>query len=90
LDSRDELTNYLLKEVLGTGAVGIDENSSLIRDGLLNSIGLMRLIRFLSEHFHIEFHNQDYRLENFETIARVREFVNHKRNNSEPSGTSNA
>lgn len=80
MQKTDELTDYLLTEVLSNGAVDIDENSSLIRDGLLNSIGLMRLIRFLSEHFDIEFDNQDYRLENFETIARVRELIEHKRN----------
>ncbi len=53
----------------------IDEHRPLIRDGLLNSIGLMKLIRFLNERFGIEFNEADFRLEDFETIASIRERV---------------
>ncbi len=89
MERTDELKTYLIKDVFSNTAAEIDENSSLIRDGLLNSIGLMKLIRFLSERFHIEFDTHDYRLENFETIARMRKLIDQKIN-GRLSGTPNA
>jgi acyl carrier protein len=62
---------YIAREILKDNEVEITPDRHLIRDGLLTSIGLMKLIEFLSDKYSIQFEDDDYNVENFETLHAI-------------------
>jgi len=67
----EELRTYIAKEVLKNDNIEISEESRLIQDGLINSIGIMKLVTFLSDRFGVQFEDDDYKIENFETLSTI-------------------
>jgi acyl carrier protein len=68
---QNELHEYITKELLRSTDVVVSEDSRLIQDGLINSIGIMKLITLLSNRFGMQFEDDDYKLENFETLGTI-------------------
>lgn len=73
--SRDPLHEYLVTEIIKDPTLELGETQPLVRDGLLNSIGIMKLISFMSERFGVQFADEDYELDNFETLASIRRLI---------------
>lgn len=73
--SRDQLHDYLVTEIIKDPTLELGETQPLVRDGLLNSIGIMKLITFMSERFGVQFADEDYDLDNFETLASIRRLI---------------
>lgn len=71
----DELRAYIAKEIVRNESVELSEDSQLIQGGLINSIGIMKLIAFLNERFGVQFEDEDYKLENFETLGTIRSLI---------------
>lgn len=53
----------------------LDENTALFSDGTVDSVGMIELIAFLEGEAGIEVAQADVTLENFDTVARIVEFV---------------
>ena len=62
---------YIVSEILKDEEIELATDSSLIQEGLINSIGVMKLITFLSDHFGLELEDGDYDIDNFETLAAI-------------------
>ncbi|MCO5183626.1 MAG: phosphopantetheine-binding protein [Anaerolineae bacterium] len=68
----DEL---LVDEELGT--VSADDN--LLLAGFIDSLGIMRLIAFMEETFHVNVHPQDVTIENFASINTMAAYLDRNR-----------
>lgn len=66
-----DVRDYIAREILKDDKIEITPDRHLIRDGILTSIGLMKLIEFLSDQHAIEFEDDDYNVENFETLHAI-------------------
>lgn len=75
MDLHDELRTYITREILKNSDIELSEHSRLIQDGLINSIGIMKLITFLSDRAGVQFEDDDYKLENFETLSTIRGLI---------------
>ena len=53
-------------------------NRQMIKDGLIDSIGIMRLLTFLSQTYNIELTDDDFKMKNFESIDNICEFIMRK------------
>ena len=53
----------------------IDQNMELFREGIVDSMGVLTLMRFLEQTFQIQIEPREMLVENFATIAAMREFV---------------
>ena len=60
--------------------VGADE--PLTSSGLIDSLGMLRLITFLEEHFKMEIGDGEVGEENFGTLSRLAAFVDRKKRTS--------
>jgi acyl carrier protein len=68
-----------LSEAKGLSAdtqVGVD--TSLVRSGLVDSLGMEDLIRFLEETFAIHVEDEDLVPDNFETVTAIASLVQRK------------
>lgn len=50
----------------------IDDNTNLLEEGILDSISMMSIIEFLEELAQVEIYDDDFNIENFESINSIR------------------
>lgn len=78
MDTLDEIRDYLLKEFAPErSAFTPDEN--LLATGIVDSIGILKLVTFLEERFGFQADDDDLVPENFMTLQRIQAFVERKR-----------
>ena len=73
-----EIHDFLVAEFPSEqSAYAPDEN--LLAQGIIDSMGLLKLVTFLESHFEIETTDEDLVPENFTTLEMIRDFVERKR-----------
>ena len=77
---RAEIRDFVLNELLKGMAdeSELQDNRQMIQDGLIDSIGIMRLLTFLSQTYNIELTDDDFKMKNFESIDNICEFIMRK------------
>ena len=71
------ITDFIVQE-LAPGRNNIPPTLSLLNNGVIDSIGLLRLMAFLENSFNISVDPSDVDLSNFETISSICQFVKSK------------
>lgn len=74
---KNEVKKFIEKESLSIN--GEIKNDTLIfESGLFDSMGLLFLIEFLNENYHIEITDEELNPKNFESINNIETFVEKK------------
>lgn len=63
------------KLMVGERGVNLDVTFSLIENGVLDSLGIMKLIQFIEERFSFSIKDEDILPENFENIESISQFI---------------
>lgn len=70
---KDTIMKFLDRELLPAGSVrkkpGVDEN--LLESGILDSLGIMKLLEYLERTFSVRVNEEDLLPENFESINAI-------------------
>jgi acyl carrier protein len=75
----EDITNYLISEiVVKTVKNSLDPDDDLIEEGIIDSLGIMKLIQFLEKTYGIELVDDEIIPENFQTLTNIIHFVNQK------------
>jgi len=72
-DIREQLLRFVGEELLNGDAVEADEN--LLADGVVDSLGMMRLVVFVEETFGISIPPEHFTIENFRTIDSITAYL---------------
>jgi acyl carrier protein len=73
------ITRFISDELLrGDGEVSLEPDSSLISTGILDSLALLKLLLFIEERFQVKVEDGEVNPSNFETINRIKAFVESK------------
>jgi acyl carrier protein len=76
MDVMKQLEEYLLTDVAaGSDKKTIDPDEDLITQGLIDSLGIMKLIGFLDERFGVKVEDQELVPENFQTLKALADLV---------------
>ena len=74
-----DVEQFILSELSqGRGITAVDPNDNLLAKGIVDSHGVMELVAFLEERYGISVRDEDLTPENFESVARIDEFVARK------------
>jgi acyl carrier protein len=74
-----DVEQFILSELSqGRGITAIDSGDNLLAKGIVDSHGVMELVAFLEERYGISVRDEDLTPENFESVARIDEFVARK------------
>ena len=74
----DAIQNFLA-QTAGRNPTEFTPESVLLESGILDSLGVVQLMTFLSETRNVEIGDEDFTLENFETVGSLARFVAAKR-----------
>jgi acyl carrier protein len=78
MDVMKEVHDYLLAE-FPTERTSLAPQDSLLTQGIIDSMGLLRLVTFLEQTYGFEATDDDMVPDNFATLEKIRDFVERKR-----------
>lgn len=55
------------------------DDASLLRESVIDSLGVVELVEFLQAHFDLKVEQQEVRPDNFDSVAKLAAFVRRKR-----------
>jgi acyl carrier protein len=73
-DIRTDIRNFLQQD-LARDLTGVDDSTSLLQAGVLDSLGVMQLVAFLQERFGVRISDDDLVPENLESVDAIAAFV---------------
>jgi acyl carrier protein len=75
-----KIHEFIVKDLLWEKQAQLDSETQLLEEGIIDSIGLFRMVTFLEETFRIRVPDEDLLAENFQSIHRIAEYVSHRLN----------
>ncbi len=72
MDARDKVRKFILEEVCPDANLEhIEDDAPLITSGLVDSLGILKILSFLDDEFGINIASEQIKQENFATIATI-------------------
>jgi acyl carrier protein len=72
---KDQVRGFITKIATRKGVTSVADDDSLITTGVLDSMGIFRLVSFLEETFSVAIDDEEITGENFSSINAIQEFV---------------
>jgi acyl carrier protein len=76
---REEVEAFIRDEIAVGGGTSIGPEDDLLARGLIDSLGVTRLVAFLEDHYAIQVADEELKPLNFQSLARIEAFVARKR-----------
>jgi acyl carrier protein len=78
-EQREILVNFVSKELSADlDSRDLDDNEDLLEGGIIDSLGIMKLLAFIEEEFSIRVIDQELTPENFQTINSILHLIETK------------
>lgn len=74
---QETLFNYIKKNTFAKVS-GLNAQTMIFREGILDSMAFVLLIDFIQEHFNIKPSDSDLVEENFESVEAMTKYIRHK------------
>lgn len=75
----EQIKQFILSDLIKDGsATELDNDENLIDSGVVDSLGIMKLVAFLEKSFKIAVSDDEILLDNFETIDAISGFLSSK------------
>lgn len=75
----EQIAGFLRQHVPAAAARPIDAQTPLLASALLDSLGVLQLVAFLSDELGVEIHDEDFSEENFATVGALLALIARKR-----------
>ena len=80
MNTMEELRKYLISEFNADFKKdSIDPDENLLNRGIIDSLGIMKLIAFMEKAFNIKIANEDVIPENFQSLNSLNQFITRKK-----------
>lgn len=76
MDRRDVIKQFIIQELLnGRKDVVLNDDDELLLSGLVDSLGVIRLITFLEAEWNTDIPPEDVTVEHFGTVAAMTDYL---------------
>ncbi|WP_420630856.1 acyl carrier protein [Candidatus Leptofilum sp.] len=69
------LKEYIREELMNGASNELDESENLLAAGIIDSLGILRLVSFVEEKFGIEVPDEDVTIDNFQSVKSMSDYV---------------
>jgi acyl carrier protein len=77
-DLKNKIESFIIENFLFGNANGLNDDTSFLEDGIIDSTGVLELITFLEDEFSITVDDEELIPENLDSINNVTVFVEKK------------
>jgi acyl carrier protein len=78
MDIRQQVYDFITSNFYVANANVLDDATSLLDQGIIDSTGVLEVIGFLEETFHITMEDSEMLPENLDSLARIVSYVSRK------------
>ena len=78
IDVREQVRQFIAENFYVSDAAAIEDDTSLISNGYVDSTGMLEVITFLEERYRISIGDTEMTTANLETIGRIAGFIARK------------
>lgn len=75
MDYSGILTDFIKQEILHGRSVTLNEDVDLLASGVIDSLGILRMVAFMEERFGVKVPDEDVVFENFQNIRVMAQYV---------------
>jgi acyl carrier protein len=75
---KESIRSFVLDNFLFGEANGLEDDSSFLENGIIDSTGILELVEFLEEEFSITVEDEELVPENLDSIANVVKYLTNK------------
>jgi acyl carrier protein len=80
MSNAEIIKNFIIKDIVtDSEKINLSYEDSLIEAGVIDSLGIMKMLAFLDDEFHVIIEDQDVIPENFETINTISSYIEKKK-----------
>lgn len=80
MDSKQQLREFIATELLnGTFSGSLADDQDLLISGLVDSLGVVRMINFIEQSLQVAIPPEDVTLENFQTVNKIAAYLQQRR-----------
>ena len=72
------VTQFIKTNFVFTEKIKISPTQSLIGSGVIDSTGILELIAYLEQHYHLRFEDHELISDNFDSIEKISAFISKK------------
>jgi acyl carrier protein len=69
------LTDFIRQEILHGRKVALEPEQDLLSDGILDSLGILRVVSFIEQKLGVKVPDEDVVFENFNSIRAMADYV---------------
>ena len=74
METQNTLQKFVSQELLNNGHQ-VQPEENLLMDGMIDSIGMLRLVTFIEEEYRLKIPYEDLTIENFRSIKVILEYL---------------
>ncbi len=78
MDIKSKIRAFIVENFLFGKDAGLDEETSFLDGGIIDSTGILELVNFIEEEFHIKVEDEELVPENLDSIANVVKYLERK------------
>jgi acyl carrier protein len=79
-----ELRDFIVENFLFGEEVGFSDADSFLRQGIIDSTGVVEIIAFIEEHYGIKVEDDEIVPDNLDSIEKLSGFIERKANITQP------
>jgi acyl carrier protein len=69
------LRDFIRQELLHGRSVKLDDELDLLSEGVIDSLGILRMVAFMEERFGVKVPDEDVVFENFQSVRAMADYV---------------
>ena len=78
MQTQAQIREYIAKNLLFSDTFPFGDDASFLNEGIIDSIGVMELVSFVGQEFHITVEPDEITPDNFDSVQRISDFVARK------------
>jgi acyl carrier protein len=80
----DALLGFIKDKILHGRAVALDAEQDLLGAGIIDSLGILRLVAFIEEQFGVKVPDEDVVFENFQSVSAMTSYITQRQEPEQP------
>lgn len=78
MDIKNKIRTFIIENFLFGKNEGLEDDSSFLDEGIIDSTGILELVSFMEEEFHVKVEDEELIPENLDSIKNVVAYLEKK------------